>query len=141
MNIHIGSTPLSPADLDAIDWRAVPAGLREIKDAIGVWGTVSLTAQHGGRPLYVPRSITPTHPLGELLGPESAQKLARRFGGDRIDVPMPDSLLRLVRAERIRAARAQGETTRALAKTHNLSRRRILEIIAKTQGDNPPCHM
>jgi hypothetical protein len=44
----------------------------------------------GGRRLYIPAAPAPDCALVALLGELQASRLAAQFGGDVIDVPLPD---------------------------------------------------
>lgn len=117
-------------EIEQIDWHSLPNGLARLKELLGPEAALKLSRTHGGTMLYVPRQIKEQHPLFALLGPEAAKMLAAACGGDRLEIPKPDAVFRQFRKKRIITARKQGQSIAALAERHNLSRRRILQILA-----------
>lgn len=120
-----------PADTLSLNWSELPTGLRLIQHVAGSDAALALAKAYGGTSIYVPRTISPQHPLRLLLSEEQAQALSLTFGGDRLDIPKTDAVLRQLRKRRILASRNQGASIAALATEHNLSRRRILQILAE----------
>jgi hypothetical protein len=117
-----------------LDWSTLPAGLAHLRNIAGQKAALVLSAVYGGGSVYVPRRFRPDHPLLMLLGAESAAKLAEHFGGDKLEVPKPDAVHRQLRARSIKARRAEGTSVAALVSEFNLSRRRILQILADNHG-------
>ncbi len=117
-----------------LDWNKLPAGLVHLKNVAGQKAALALSEAYGGGSVYVPRRIKPNHPLLQLLGPESAARLAEHFGGDKLEVPKVDAVHRQLRARSIRARRDAGVSIAALVSEFNLSRRRILQILAENRG-------
>lgn len=115
---------------DALEWRTLPARLGEIKDIAGPQAALSLAKQYGGASVYVPVKVKEGHPLSRLLGPQAASALSRVFGGDRLEVPKKDSIVRQLRGKKIRARRLEGASIATLAAEFDLSKRRILQILA-----------
>jgi len=126
----LGGKRYSLAQQD-IDWNALPVTMARLKEVLGTDATLALIAAHGGGNLYVPSRLRQAHPLLQTLGPEAAARLARAYGGERVDVPKIDAVLRQLRKKDILAARKQGESIADLALRHKLSRRRVLQILAE----------
>lgn len=120
-----------------LDWSKLPVGLAQLKEVAGQKAALALSATYGGGSVYVPRRFREDHPLLQLLGATSAARLAEHFGGDKLEVPKPDAVHRQLRARSIKARREAGLSIAALVSEFNLSRRRILQILADTQGGRP----
>lgn len=114
-----------------IDWENLPLTITRLNEALGAEATLALLASHGGANLYVPRTIKDGHPLSQVLEPEDAATLCAIYGGERLDIPKIDAILRQMRKKDIKAARKQGESIADLAMRHRLSRRRVLQILAE----------
>lgn len=67
----------------------IPESMRDVADAIGEEATVGLLFAYAGGRLYVPNAenLFESHPLVLAVGPEAAEALARRIGGQYLDVP------------------------------------------------------
>ncbi len=116
--------------VEELEWSTLPARLCEIKDIAGPQAALSLARQYGGSSVYVPVKTTAEHPLSVLLGEQAARAISRIFGGDRLEVPKTDSIARQLRGKKIQQLRQEGATISRLASEFNLSRRRILQILA-----------
>ena len=99
----------------------------ELEELLGPEGLAALSAARGGRRAYVPRAPRDSHWLVEALGRERADRLAWRFGGDRIDIPSrppPEA-----RNARIRELRALGRPLSAIAAEAGISERQVRNIL------------
>jgi len=114
-----------------IDWRRLPANLIRLKELLGPDQALQIAGAYGGGSLYVPQSPPPRHRLCELLGEAGAARLAAMHGGERLDIPKLDAVHRQLRKRSILRDRARGRSLADLAAQHNLSRRRILQILAE----------
>ena len=65
---------------------AADSAMAELAGAIGADAASLLARRLGGTTIYVPRQIGDNHPLRAVLG-ETADKLAKWFGGSRVNVP------------------------------------------------------
>lgn len=72
------------------DPAALPGALAEIEEVAGREAALRLAAYFGGGKIYVPRprSITPAHPIARAIGVDAASKVAERFQGEAIEIPM-----------------------------------------------------
>ncbi|TVM34632.1 Mor transcription activator family protein [Oceanidesulfovibrio marinus] len=112
----------------ALDWDALPRGLREIKDLIGPGAALILAEEYGGGQLYVPCRIRESHPLVQLIGHEKVQRLSLAYGGDKLHVPKVDAIERQFRRRRILSLRQTGRSIASLAREFNLTCRRVRQI-------------
>lgn len=115
---------------EGLEWNSLPARLCEIKEIAGPQAALSLAQRYGGASVYVPVKATAGHPLSKLLGMRAAGAISRVYGGDRLEVPKTDSIARQIRGKKIRRRRLEGASISILAAEFNLSRRRILQILA-----------
>jgi DNA-binding NarL/FixJ family response regulator len=74
--------------------------------------------QHS-REVYVPKRLRANHWLLESIGREAATQLSKEFPGIRL--PLPSSLDKLERNNRIIQMRHQGETYKAIAEHMGMS--------------------
>ena len=101
----------------------------ELEALIGPEGLRALSVTHGGRRLYVPRSVRAGHWLAEALGPEAAGRLAFQYGGCRIAVPSAPSPA--ARNRRILDMRRAGRSAAAIAAATGVSERQVYRILAR----------
>lgn len=64
--------------------------------------------------------------IARSIGLSAAQKLARIYGGDRMDIPNPVST-----RDRILAMRASGRTIEAIARALHCTSRRVYQVLAE----------
>ncbi|HEX4210011.1 MAG TPA: helix-turn-helix domain-containing protein, partial [Candidatus Binataceae bacterium] len=83
----------------------------------------------GGTRLYVPHQPQDDDLLTGALGPEAALKLARIYGGDRIEVPNPTP-----RRARILELRETGCSVDAIARKLGCTRRRVFQVLAEARA-------
>lgn len=67
--------------------RTWPRGLAEIARLIGPRLAMQLGEAVGGVETYIPKNVTPTHPLARLVGVDALAILAREFGGQTLVIP------------------------------------------------------
>jgi hypothetical protein len=102
--------------------------LMEIVQAIGDDAAGKLVSDFAGTRLYVPHVPGAEDPIARSIGLLAAQKLARIYGGDRMDVPNPVS-----RREQILAMRATGCTIEAIARALHCTSRRVYQVLAESR--------
>ena len=107
---------------------ALPAGLRRLVSYLGDALAYKLVQLRGGSYVAVPKSVNPEHPLCDLLGAVDYATLVNRFGGEKIEVPKDDSLLRQLRHSRVRELLALGYTAGYVARATHYTRRQVLNI-------------
>lgn len=100
----------------------LPETAQQIADVIGVEKTLELVGgekcQHS-REVYVPKRLRENHWLPELIGREAATQLSKEFPGIRL--PLPTSLSKIERNNRIIQMRHQGETYKVIAERMGMS--------------------
>lgn len=90
-----------------IDWS--PAELAFLTDLIGVPATFRLIEQHGGTRVRIPKFVNQGSRLARDIGLAEARRLADRWGGDTLKVP-------LARYWRARVYRERGDSYRTIAR-------------------------
>lgn len=78
--------------------------------------------------LSIPRTINESHRLAQAVGAEVAAVLVAEWPGRRLAIPTGHARKIAARNARIRAARANGATVRALAREYRLSIRTIYSV-------------
>jgi len=111
----------SAADLDLL-----PPTARDLAEAIGLDAALILVRRWQGARIWIP--ARPTQEWIELLGPEAAAALCRRYGLERIDVPRCVRLLRAARDRAIFAALESGQSANQAALAAGVTRRQIFNI-------------
>lgn len=119
-----------------IDWRQVPGSLLELKHIVGSTAALRLVFAYGGCRIYMPSNIRPNHPLAAIMGGPAFKALAAAYGGSRINIPKKDAILRQLRFKDIQCDRRNGKSIDYLAQKHNLSRRRVQQLLAQSQTRN-----
>lgn len=125
----------------------LPETLRDIAEVIGREAAVRLAersrpitdagtpAATGSRPrrrvIYVPRRLTPDHPLVDLLGWHTALKLQRTHTNMIIEIPLCAELLRAYRDHCIAEMARCGETVGEVARWFDLHERSVRDILAR----------
>jgi hypothetical protein len=102
--------------------------LAELADVIGMPGAKALCSMWGGQRLYIRRTPSADSALVALLGELLVGRLAARYGGDRIELPVPD-VAAARRAEVLRLLRSEHLLLREIATRVGLSERRVRQII------------
>ena len=117
---------------DVVLPETLPPALAELATALGPDGLWRLLSHYGGIRIYLPRTLTAAHPLACDLGLETASALCQHLGPSRsVDVPTGRDLGRQVRDQQIRAAHAQGDSIRTLARRFRLSERRVWRVLSR----------
>ena len=120
---------------------ATMSTMQELLSAIGQEATVKLVSNFGGLRLYVPQSPRPADAIARCVGFSNALKLARVWGGDRMDVPRP-----ALRRARILDLRASGMSVEAIAREMQCTTRRVYQVLAESRravravGEQPDEH-
>ena len=110
--------------------------LQEFVSVAGLPATLLLVQQYGGRRLWFPYELEPTHPLAKLLGMAAARPLCRRFEGERLLIPKALPALKAVRDARIRA-NPDGLSVNELARVYSLGERQLYAIRATVDTQDP----
>ena len=120
--------------LAACEGRRLMGALRgELAKLLGPEGLRKLSAARGGREARIPKRVPPGHWLERAVGRELAGRMAWRYGGCRIYIP-----LRPPPAGRDRAIlerRRRGLGIAAIAAEVGLSERRVQQILARGRSE------
>lgn len=110
--------------------------VKELAEAVGLADAIEVCRRWGGREAYIPVKVEPGDPLALTLGLESARKLVRAFGGQRLQLPAErNALLDLRNAAIVRDADA-GLSHEQIGLRYGLTRQSIGHILqqARTRG-------
>lgn len=66
----------------------LPPVLRTIADAAGLTVALKIAQARGGTRVYVPHRVRAGHWLAELVGLDAAQRVAKLYPGENIDIPL-----------------------------------------------------
>ena len=102
----------------------------ELIELLGPQDFIRLVEAYGGERRYIPKSETGTEIAGKL-GEEVASRLAKRFGGDEISIP-------LARAFRARHYRADRLNNREIAKRLGISVNGVEKLFRRRPSARPP---
>ena len=102
----------------------------ELIELLGPQDFIRLVEAYGGERRYIPKSETGTEIAGKL-GEEVASRLAKRFGGDEISIP-------LARAFRARHYRAADLNNREIAKRLGISVNGVEKLFRRRPSARPP---
>lgn len=80
----------------------------------------------GGRRIYIPVRAEPDSSIATAVDIESARRLSRLFGSERIDIPISPGTLR----ERVLRLRANGNNADTIARALGCTRQRVYQILA-----------
>ncbi len=103
--------------------------LDDLVQLIGHHHAIELLRAWGGRRIKVPESIGQDHPLAFVVGLESAQKLARRYGSTELDLPAERNFLIDLRNAAIVSDFTAGSSILSLSCLYGVSRRQIQTIL------------
>lgn len=103
----------------------------ELADLLGEEGLRALSAERGGRRAMIPSSVPPGHWLEEAVGREAAERMAFRYGGCRLYIPIGRSA---ARSARILDLRRRGRSVAEIAAAEGLSDRRVWQILRAGRG-------
>lgn len=92
---------------------------------IGAATASRLSAEHGGRRLYIPKAPGPHHPLSQMIGHDLALAVGAEWGGHRLDVPLTAG-----RRARIVELRATHYSVSAIASIIGCTERHVYQVLA-----------
>ena len=113
----------------------MPPVLQQIAEIAGPEAAVRVARELGGRRIYVAPRPGPRNPLTRLLGKPIATAIAHALGSGDLEVPSARPLLNWYAARHLRRA---GWTTRMIAKSLNLTERRIRQLDAGIEPGHLP---
>ncbi|MDI1278061.1 Mor transcription activator family protein [Methylobacter sp.] len=108
----------------------LPASLLEIADYCGDDTMWKIWSAYAGMRLSVPMTMTPEHPLSQLLGYAAACQLSQAFGGaEPLTIARAEAARRAVRNEMMRQDHREGMSHCHLVRKYGLTDRQISTII------------
>lgn len=108
----------------------LPLSLREMASAVGLQPVIELAAWRGGISLYVPHTLSASHPLSDHIGAIAALWLVYNHAGEVINVPRAASYLRGRRDQAIRSRHAAGASAAHIAQAYGLTERHVWCILS-----------
>lgn len=111
------------------DAKSLPHGLRDLVDLIGMPACLKLSARYGGRRLSIPMAIRRDHPLALAIGYEASRHLVDTWGGDRLEVPKAESILRARRNKKIHDLKSRLSVPQ-IAEQFGLTERQVYNILS-----------
>lgn len=112
----------------------LPDSIQELINLIGMNDTKSLLIVHGGQKKYIPLRYVKNHTINDGLSETSAKTLCQVFGGDTIELPKIDSLIRIERDIEIFLQSKNGVSRKTLSQEYGLTTRQIGYIRNKFKG-------
>lgn len=103
--------------------------LRELAAEIGLGDTIGLVRRWGGRDLNVPTKVEAGDPLALTMGLESARRLVRHRGGQRLQLPAERNALLDLRNAAIEEMHAAGNSMEAIGLEFGLTRQGVSHIL------------
>lgn len=119
---------MSAAPAACEDYATWPNLLREVAEVVGPEAALRLAYECGGiEGVYVPTEFNPEHPWCRAMGPEQFARLARVFGGQRVNLPR-GSYVRLAK-RRIYELHDEGLSKREIALTLHVTVRHVRRVL------------
>ena len=109
--------------------------IADLSELIGSGDAWQIVRRWAGSELYVPRHMTRDHPIALTIGLEKAQILSKRYGNDRIRIPIERNALREQRNQSILKAKDDGKSYTQISRDHGLSRPAVVAIIRKLRDN------
>lgn len=107
--------------------------VKELADAIGLADAIEVCRRWGGREAYIPVKVEPGDPLALTLGMDSARRLVKAYGGQRLQLPAErNALLDLRNAAILRDAEA-GVSHEQIGLRYGLTRQSIGHILRQAR--------
>lgn len=97
----------------------------------------ALVAQFGGLVLYIPKDMTPDHPIAQTIGLDAARMLSKDMGGYRLLIPTGYGQRLRERNRAICEAHAAGASVPDLVRRFHLSPRTITTVVSRGRRRQP----
>lgn len=107
--------------------------MERLSAEIGEEAALRLSAAYGGRQLYIAHTARADSELVRLVGEIAAAKLARRFGGVFLTLPMGPG-----RKMRIRQLRTEGYAVAEIAEALGCTERYAYRVLAQERAEGGP---
>lgn len=119
-------SPTIVGESEAVQRSSLIAGLIE---AVGEEAAFTLIRACGGARLYVPHVPEDGDALTTLIGTAAATRLAQKYGGERLELPNPNS-----RRSKILELRRAGVSVDVIARQSGCTRRRVFQVLAEARA-------
>jgi hypothetical protein len=124
-----------------VSW--LPPTLRTIAEVASVEAALEIARRFGGRSVSLPVKLHARHWLVEAVGPSAAEKIHRRFGPGRLEIPLGQfgtfAQLRREHMKRYEELERAGASSATIARELGITDRTVRERRAKQrdrrQGD------
>jgi hypothetical protein len=109
-------------------FNTLPASVQDLVKLIGMEDTRKLLSLYGGMRKYIPSGRSQNTNLENILSRPSFEAICREYGGDTIELPKVDSLVRAERDLEIFLQSSRGVSRKDLSKAYGLTIRHIGNI-------------
>lgn len=130
------STDISHDDLALVDDSLLPPQIRQMSKLIGLPDTLNLLQARGGAPLYIPAQASENCCWAKSVSRGSFLKLISEHGGQTLDLPKADKVLKQLRDIYIVNACKQ-KSGRGVARELGLTYRMVKYVKANSKEDDP----
>jgi len=122
------------SNIEDIPYEHYPDSVVDLINIFGLPATMRFIDEFGGlTQLYVPKKITPDHPISKAVGHDAAVKLSEQYGGDSVrNIPLCKDGLRRLRDIEICRRRNGGALPKNLARDYGMTERAIWLVLART---------
>lgn len=118
---------------------ALPPIACELEELIDLPATLDLVQARGGRVIYVPQRPLATSEITQIIGLQKARRLAERYGGSTLTVPMCTAALRARRdAEIYRLHYDHGRSIDQLAGEYGVHFTTVCRALRRHADPNTP---
>lgn len=108
-----------------IDTSLLPESIRDMTDIIGISAALRIVEERGGIRLYVPKALSDSHWLADLIGTEALAALIEIYAGEEIEIPRCAAALKAMKDQEI--ANAKGSVAE-IARRYGYTERGIRKI-------------
>lgn len=112
----------------------LPQSVKELVKLIGYKETRKLLLKYGGERKYIPISPDSNSKIKEILSMQSIITLSQIYGGESLELPKADSLIRIERDYDIYIKSSQGVSRVQLGRDYGLTTRQIGNIRNRIRG-------
>ncbi|HHJ14839.1 MAG TPA: hypothetical protein ENJ79_10815 [Gammaproteobacteria bacterium] len=117
----------------------LPSTAKDLVRLIGFDETHRLLDRHGGTKRYIPKNSRTKPSIWSAISDEAFRKLCAEYSGETLELPKPDSFLRIQRDLEIMHLTMRGVSRTQLVERYGLTRRQIGNIRRRYRAaDQPP---
>ncbi len=123
--------------LKVIDESLLPPLAQELVSLIGLSQTLKLLKARGGVRTFIPSTVRQGSQLAQIVSMQSVAVLVEHFGGDRLDFPKVDQLVRQLRNQSLIKDSQEGKSHAEIAQKYKLTRERVKQILREINQPRP----